>query len=360
MLTPIETYRADLERPGFRYERAQEAVVLKLQQLYDDVLNSGSRGFLTRITARGNMPVKGLYLWGGVGRGKTYLADMFYSCLPFPEKKRWHFHRFMNKVHDTLKDLRDQRDPLIITGQRLAAEIRVLVFDEFAVNDIADAMILGGLLEQLFERGVTLVLTSNTRPEDLYQDGLQRDRFLPTIDLIKQHADVVQIEHGVDYRLQFLDRAATYFVPLDERAQKGLDHNFRTIAADAGQSGDRLEVHGRDLPVVRQAGGVCWLEFSVICGGPRSQIDYMEIARCFHTVLVANIPRLDDDTIDAARRLINLVDVFYDRNVNLIVSAQAQPEKLYTGSRLAREFERTSSRLVEMQSKEYLARRHLA
>lgn len=360
MLTPIESYRADLERPEFRYDRGQEMVVLKLQGLYDDIVNAGARGFLARIATRNSVPVRGLYLWGGVGRGKTYLVDMFYDCLPFKKKKRYHFHRFMSKVHESLRTLRNHRNPLSISADRLAANTRVLCFDEFTVNDIADAMILGGLLEQLMQRGVILVTTSNTRPDDLYQDGLQRDRFMPTIELIKQCTEVVGIESGTDYRLQFLDRADTYFAPLDERAQQGLEFNFRNIAADAGRSGVSLEIQGRTIPTVRHANGVIWFEFSALCGGPRSQTDYLEIARCFHTVLVANISQLSDDANDVARRLINLIDVLYDRHVNLIISAQVGPQDLYIGTALSREFKRTSSRLTEMQSKDYLARRHLA
>jgi len=360
MLTPIENYRADLERPGFQYDRDQESVVWRLQKLRDQLLRARGRSFLSRIAARNQQAVKGLYLWGGVGRGKTYLMDMFFNSLPFPNKKRYHFHRFMNKTHQELKGLREHREPLSLIAEHLAPGMRVLCFDEFVVNDIADAMILGGLLRALFERGVTLIATSNNHPDDLYKDGLQRDRFVPSIELLKQNTEVVELTGGTDYRLQFLDRADTFFNPLDDRAQQGLEHNFRSIAAEAGRRGIALEISGRAVPTARLAHGVAWFEFGVICGGPRSQEDYLEIARCFHSVLIANVPILSEQENDQTRRLINLVDVLYDRNVNLIVSAATEPQHLYTGTQLAQEFRRTVSRLIEMQSRDYLARRHLA
>ncbi len=363
-MTPIECYRVDLEREDFQYDRAQEHAIIQLQKLYEELtyVPRLRRSFLSRFATKRSHgePVKGLYLWGGVGRGKTYLADLFFDCLPFAEKKRTHFHRFMHKIHGELRTLRDQRDPLAIIGERFARSARVLCFDEFIVNDIADAMILAGLLKALFSRGVTLVATSNIPPEELYEGGLQRDRFVPAIDLIRRHADVVQVDGGTDYRLQFLDRAEIFFHPLDERAHTGLANNFEHIAPEFGHQDVTLEVDGRDIRAVRRADGVVWFDFEEICGGPRSQSDYIELSRCFHTILLSNIPRLTAEHDDQARRLINLIDVMYDRNVKLIASAAHAPEALYTGTRLGAEFRRTASRMIEMQSHDYLARKHLS
>ncbi len=358
MLTPIECYRADLERPGFHYDRAQEAVLLKLQILYDDILSDSRKGLLARMSTSGRIP--GLYIWGGVGRGKTYLVDLFYGCLPFPQKKRYHFHRFMNKIHRSLNALRNERDPLHLIADRVAPNMRVLCFDEFVVNDITDAMILGGLLKSLFEFGVTLVATSNIGPDDLYKGGLQRDLFLPTIDLIKQHTEVVEMDRGVDYRLQFLNQAEIYFHPLDDTANNGLEQNFNAIAGNKGDRNVSLEIEGREIASERHASGIVWFDFEIICGGPRSQRDYLEIARCFHSVVLANVPQLTEQDDDRARRFINLIDVLYDRNVKLIISAATEPGDLYIGSRLLDEFQRTRSRLMEMRSHNYLARPHLA
>jgi cell division protein ZapE len=266
----------------------------------------------------------------------------------------------MRQVHNELKGLRERRDPLAIIAERFAGNTKVLCFDEFVVNDITDAMILGGLLDKLFERGVTLVATSNIAPDDLYKDGLQRDRFQPAIDLIKAHTREFHMQGEVDYRLRFLESARMYVTPPGPEADEALMHNFNHVAPDAGRRGGKLEVEGRALKTIRLADGVVWFDFDVICEGPRSQNDYIELASCFHTVVVSNIPVLDEDSNDQARRFINLVDVLYDRRVKLIASAESTPDDLYRGKRLSGEFERTSSRLIEMQSHHYLSQSHLA
>ena len=363
-MTPLARYQADLKRDDFTHDPAQERAVKLLQELYDRLMAGEARtrrSLFDRFRPQRGLwrPVPGLYLWGGVGRGKTYVVDMFFDCLPFAEKKRTHFHRFMSKVHEQLKGLRDQKDPLAVIGQRFAESARVLCFDEFIVNDIGDAIILAGLLRNLFERGVTLVATSNIEPDGLYKDGLQRDRFLPAIEMIKQNTQVVEVDGGTDYRLEFLDHAQIYFCPLDERAEAGLLYNFEHVAPESGHTGVVLEVEGREINTVRHADGVVWFDFREICGGPRSQNDYLELARCFHTMVVSNIPRLDADTDDQGRRLINLIDVMYDRNVKLIASAEAEPSELYSGTRLAGEFQRTASRMNEMRAHDYLAKKHL-
>jgi predicted ATPase len=375
-------------------------------------------------------PVRGVYLWGGVGRGKTWMMDLFYQSLPFPERRRRHFHRFMHDVHAELKALHEREAPLEVVAEHIAQDTRVLCFDEFFVSDIADAMILAGLFAALFKRGVTLVATSNVEPRNLYKDGLQRQRFLPTIDLLEQHLDVVAVDGTTDYRLRRLTQAGTYLpsnaadtvqrlqILFDELADHDGDddasrdggkrdtlgktqalthasvspagpsagggpsgsHAGPAQSAPAGmptgrartvnQSGrpwpnqtavdpDRsIEIEGRRIPVIRERGGVVWFDFMALCSGPRSQEDYIEIARDYQSVIVSDIPVLDSLHEDEARRFIALVDEMYDRNVNLIVSAAAPPVELYRGDRVAFQFERTASRLIEMQSEEYLAREH--
>ncbi len=366
-MTPIDCYQADLAKQDFQHDAAQEQTVRHLQRLYEELTQrpSAKAGWLSWITStltndRSTEPMRGLYLWGGVGRGKTYLMDMFFDCLPFADKKRTHFHRFMNKIHEQLKTLRDQTDPLAIVAQRFADTNRVLCFDEFIVKDIGDAMILGGLLKHLLSRKLVLVATSNIPPDELYKDGLQRDHFRPAIELIKNHTEVVQVTGSMDYRLQFLGRANIYFSPVDDAAEAGLLHNFQRIAPEPSVNGATLEIEGRDIQTVRHAGDVVWFDFDVLCAGPRSQNDYLEIAKCFHTVFVSGIPRLDAESDDAARRLINLVDILYDHGVKLLASAAAAPAELYTGTRMRDEFARTTSRLAEMQTHEYLAKTHIA
>jgi len=304
-------------------------------------------------------PVKGAYLWGGVGRGKTLVMDLFFESLPFDDKRRYHFHRIMSRVHTELAGLRDTPDPLAIIAARFAREARVICFDEFFVSDIADAMLLGRFIECLLEQGVTLVATSNSAPTDLYRGGLQRQRFLPAIDLIVQNTEVVHVDGLVDYRLRVLEAAEIWHSPLDEAADRNLERYFREIAPDRGTSNTRLEILGRRIPARRLAEGVVWFDFEALCDGPRGPEDYIQIARDFQTVIVSGVPRLDENRENAARRFVALVDEFYDRRVNLIVSAAEPISRVYAGSRLQREFERTRSRLLEMQSLEYLAAGHL-
>ena len=306
-----------------------------------------------------SIPVRGAYLWGGVGRGKTLMMDVLFEWLPFDDKRRYHFHRLMSRVHGRLAQLRDAPDPLAIVAADIAQEARVVCFDEFFVSDIADAMLLGRLVGSLIEQGVTLVATSNSAPGDLYRGGLQRQRFLPAIDLLVQHTEVVHVDGLVDYRLRVLEAAEIWHAPLDSTADANLERYFCDIAPDRGTSNARLEIHGRRIPVRRLAEGVAWFDFTALCDGPRSQEDYIEIARSFQTVIVSGVPQLDESREDPARRFVALVDEFYDRRVNLIVSAALPINRIYSGSRLQREFERTRSRLLEMQSVEYLAAGHL-
>ena len=363
--TPVSRYQQDLQDPEFEEDDAQRLAVDNLQRVYDQLVAQKipPARWWHRIglaKPKPPVPIKGLYIWGGVGRGKTYLVDTFYDCLPFEEKRRVHFHRFMHRIHIERKALQCQADPLQTLGRRMASQIRVLCFDEFVVNDVADAVIFARLLKVMFEQGITLVATSNVEPKQLYQGGLQRDLFLPAIDLLYRHTDVFNLDSGIDYRLRFLDKAETYFYPIDLHSKQGMSFNFDHLAPDAGVENASIEIEGRDLNFIKRSDGVIWFDFSVLCDGPRSQNDYIELARVFHSILVSGVPSMDRLMEDQARRFINLVDVFYDHNVKLIVSAQASVDQIYAGTRLAFEFQRTVSRLIEMQSHEYLALSHKA
>ncbi len=364
MTTPWQRYQADLQREDFSHDPAQEEAVRLLQDLHERLLarrqrhRGGPLGWLRQLRGGRVEPEVGLYLWGGVGRGKTYLVDTFYDCLPFEQKMRVHFHRFMRRVHADLKLLEGEKDPLEKVADRLAEEAGVICFDEFFVSDIADAMILGGLMEALFARGVTLVATSNIVPSGLYENGLQRQRFLPAIALLEKYTRVVNVDAGVDYRLRTLERAELYHYPLGEAADASLRDSFDRLAPQAASHWERMEVNGRYLTCRCRADDVGWFEFAELCDGPRSQNDYIELSRLFHAVLISGVPQFTPDTDDQARRFINLVDEFYDRNVKLVLAAAAPLEGLYAGGRLGFEFQRTVSRLQEMQSHEYLAREH--
>lgn len=355
----MDRYRAEVARCGFSEDPAQAEVAKRLGDLRRALIDAGParRGGLFGRLRGPRDPVTGLYLWGGVGRGKTWLVDLFFESLPFSDRERVHFHRLMINVHAELK-ARPGADPLPVIARDYARRARVLCLDEFFVADIADAMILGGLLGGLFDEGVTVVATSNVPPDDLYRGGLQRERFVPAIQRIKQHMEVVQLETGTDYRLRALQRAELYHCPLDGEAEASLAASFESIAPEAGARDVALEINGRDLTTIRHADGVAWFSFEELCEGPRAAADYVELAREHHTLLVSDVPVLDDGRNDPARRFIALVDECYERNVKLVISAEAEPDRLYRGNRLAFEFDRTRSRLTEMQSHDYLAREH--
>ena len=364
-----DLYAQQLSERGFKPDPVQAAVVGRLDDLRQRLIAAreadGSivrRWFSALGSKSASDPVRGIYLWGGVGRGKTWMMDLFYQSLPFPERRRRHFHRFMHDVHADLKALHEREAPLEVVAEHIAQDTRVLCFDEFFVSDIADAMILGGLFAALFKRGVTLVATSNVAPRNLYKDGLQRQRFLPTIDLLEQHLDVIAVDGNTDYRLRRLTQAGTYLPSDAPDTVQRLQELFDELADDDNQRAvdpvRSIEIEGRRIPVIRERGGVVWFDFMALCSGPRSQEDYIEIARDYQSVIVSDVTVLDSLHEDEARRFIALVDEMYDRNVNLIVSAAAAPVELYRGDRVAFQFERTASRLIEMQSEEYLAREH--
>ena len=362
-MTPLQRYQHDLQREDFQHDESQQGAVEKLQALHDQLIAAPGEntGLLQRLFRnRRAATVSGLYLWGGVGRGKTYLMDSFYESLPFQDKLRVHFHRFMRRVHRDLTRFKGEKNPLKKVAQGIATEARVLCFDEFFVSDIGDAMILGTLMEELFARGVTLVATSNIAPDGLYHNGLQRQRFLPAIELINKHCEVVNVDGGVDYRLRTLTRADLYHYPLDAAAEPALAEVFENLVPSPEEirKNVMLEVEGRDIAARFVGEDVVWFDFATLCGGPRSQNDYIELAREFHAVLVGEVPRLHREVDDAARRFVNMVDEFYDRNVKLALSAEVPLDELYGGGKLDFEFARTRSRLLEMQSHEYLARPH--
>lgn len=358
-----ELYAREIRERGFREDPAQLEVVARLDELRSRLIAAHETDaslagrFLRRLGRRRREAPRGVYLWGSVGRGKTWLMDLFHRSLPF-EARRRHFHRFMHDVHVELRTLRDQESPLEIVAERIARQTRVLCFDELFVTDIADAMLLGGLFDGLFRRGVTLVATSNVPPRDLYKDGLQRQRFMPAIELLERHTDVLRLAGATDYRLRQLTQAGTYLPSNAPDTPRRLASLFTELSDGGGRTGGHIEIEGRKIPVVRESDTAVWFEFAALCEGPRSQNDYIEIAREYQSVLVSDVPVLDSASENAARRFIALVDELYDRNVNLVVSAAAPPQELYRGERLRFEFERTVSRLIEMQSEEYLAREH--
>jgi cell division protein ZapE len=362
-----ELYERECARLGYKPDPAQQQVIALFDGLRERLIAAKPKPSLGKKLLGGLLSggklhelQRGLYVWGGVGRGKTWLMDLFFQSLPFRDKQRSHFHRFMQSVHDELKKYPEQTNPLDRVADRLAQKARVLCFDELFVTDIADAMLLGTLFRGLFARGVTLVATSNVPPDDLYKEGLQRARFVPAIRSLKEHTQVVHMDGGADYRLRLLERAHTWFDARQTATATDLEKLFDAIAAEPGATDTTLILNHRRLRAHRHADGAIWFTFKELCDGPRGQADYIEIARCYHTVFLTDVPVLGPDAENAARRFISLVDEFYDRAVKLVVAAVAPVTELYRGSKLNFEFERTKSRLIEMQSQDYLSRPHQA
>ncbi|MGD1471571.1 cell division protein ZapE [Vibrio harveyi] len=367
-MTPLKRYQQDIAEHGFQRDEAQYNAVVALDNLYHAIAEFQSAPIPQLSTWQKLLgkkpelpePPKGLYFWGGVGRGKTYLMDAFFDALPTERKMRVHFHRFMYRVHDELKRLGEVENPLSKVADLFKKEADVVCFDEFFVSDITDAMILATLLQEMFKRQMILVATSNIEPENLYRNGLQRARFLPAIDMIIQRCDVLNVDSGVDYRLRTLQQAEIYHYPLDEQASVNLNKYYHQLIGERKVAAHSIEVNHREVKVIEASDGVLHASFEQLCQTPRSQNDYIELSRIYHTVLLAEVKQMDRKIDDAARRFIALVDEFYERNVKLIISAEVSMESLYTQGQLEFEFRRCLSRLTEMQSHEYLAREHLA
>ena len=346
----VTLYEQSLARRGFVKDSAQRRAVERLQRLYEEWSEYKQRrsSALKRLLVHPDLP-KGVYLWGPVGRGKSFLMDAFYLCVPLVRKRRVHFHHFMREIHRELHAARGKEDPIAFVAEKVSRKYRLVCFDEFHVSDIADAMILGRFLEQAMARGVEFVMTSNYHPDQLYPNGLQRERFLPAIELIKSRLDVVGVDNGTDYRRLKMERVQVYHIKNEIVFEK-----IFSELKDVEEEKQPLDVEGRQIPYRKRAGGLVWFDFQALCGGARSYTDYVDLARRFHTVMLSGVPRLSTKQSDAARRFTWLVDVFYDDRVKLIVSAAAPPEEIFTEGEHSAEFQRTVSRLHEMQTAEYL------
>lgn len=349
-----EAYQAELTRRGYQADEDQLAAVALLEELAEHfaTYKSSRSNAFKRLIHHPDVP-SGVWFWGGVGRGKSFIMDCFFEAVPVKRKIRVHFHEFMREIHRELTELRHQADPLDIVAAHVASRARLICFDEFHISDIADAMILERLLRALFKHGLCLVATSNYEPDRLYPDGLHRDRILPAIALLKQHVAIVRIDAGEDYRRRSLDQVDVYMHPVDVSSEERMKRSFEALAERADDNPE-MSIENRKIRALRRAGGVIWFDFETLCGGPRSQNDYLEIASRFHTVLVSGIPAMSAAMSSEARRFTWLIDIFYDQKVKVFLSAQVEPEALYTHGQLANEFQRTVSRILEMQSKEYL------
>lgn len=353
----IDHYQALVQSGDFDLDPEQLEVLSAFDQLAHSLQQpQPKKGWLWK---RRQLSVQGLYLWGGVGRGKTWLMDMFCAHHPELAIQRLHFHSFMRQVHEQLRQLEGREAPMDLVVDEMASRFRVLCLDEFHVIDIGDAMLLRGLLEGLERVGITLVTTSNQPPDNLYKDGIQRDSFLPAIEILKGNNRVMALNGERDYRLQLFEASSVYHTPLDDLARKNMNREFNRLAGESREEQGRFEVPGRAIRFIKRGGGVIWCDFSSLCGPPRWQNDYLELARCHHTVFVSDIPHLDGVWDDRTRRFINLVDIFYDQKVKLVVSAAKPAHEIYSGTRLKFEFQRTVSRLKEMQSVAYLETPHL-
>ncbi|GAB3101462.1 cell division protein ZapE [Lysobacter terrae] len=360
---PSQRYAEGVARGDWNDDPAQHGALRELDRLHALLVQPVKRGLFDTLLGKKSEAPRGLYLWGGVGRGKTFLIDLFFDGLPIAEKRRTHFHRFMREVHTALRKHAGESDPLAKIAHEWRGQLRVLVLDEFFVNDIGDAMLLGRLLERLFAEGVALVTSSNTAPQNLYAHGLQRERFLPAIAQLQAHTVELLLDSPNDYRLRALTKSPVYRAPLDTQSDDWLAARWRELTAGLPQdpcvnAAGMIEIDGREIPVRATCEGHAWFDFVALCEGPRAASDYIEIATEHHTVLLGGIPQLDDTRNDAARRFVHLIDELYDRHVNFVCTAAAAPTELYVGSKLNHAFERTTSRLIEMQSAEYLALEH--
>lgn len=354
----IADYESRLVAEGLTSDPEQLRVLASLQRVMDDACQPRPGGW-RRWFERAAPPTRGLYIWGGVGRGKTWLMDLFHDNLNGVRKARFHFHRFMQLVHKELAAIKGKANPLALIAERMARDWRVLCLDEFHVVDIGDAVILAGLLRSLFEQGIVLVTTSNVAPENLYRDGIQRASFLPAIDLLNRHTEVLELGGERDYRRMILEQAEVYHTPLGAATEAALLAEFQRLATTRPEGPGDLTINGRAMPYRLRTADLVWFDFDALCGPPRSKNDYIELARCHQTVFISDIPIMGGSRDDRTRRFIFLVDEFYDRRVKLVLSAEGPAQRLYIGERLAFEFQRTISRLSEMRTPAFLGRPHL-
>ena len=363
-MTPLESYQHDLKRSNFRVDAAQQKAVELTNQLYECLIEADAKknkkvGLFTSLFRNKPDYIKGLYFWGGTGRGKTYLIDCFYECLPFNNKHRIHFHHFMLDIHEQLRTLPKSPDPLVIVAEKFAARYQVLCLDEFHIHDIADAMLMVGLMPILVNNGVTIIASSNIAIKDLYQNGLQRERFMSVIKLLGEVTEEFNLGDDIDYRFNILEKSTTYFVGLNDANTNNLNHCFESVIPITAKHNRSIIVNSRKIEYCAYADDVIWFSYSAICQTARSSHDYIEIAKIFTTLVISDIPIMDESYDSAAKRFIHLIDALYDHNVKVICSAEAEATQLYTGKRLAFAFDRTVSRLTEMQTSNYLALPHV-
>lgn len=356
--SPAERYAQALASGQFMPDEAQAQAVGELERVWQELINRYKASKKAFRRFRRQTPPKGVYMWGGVGRGKTWLMDQFYESIPFRRKTRLHFHHFMQHVHRELNRLAGQRNPLDLVADQIYKDAVIICFDEFFVSNVTDAMILSDLFQKLFARGITLVATSNIAPDGLYKNGIHRDRFLPAIELVKQNCTVLNVDAGVDYRLRVLKQAQLFKHPLNEEAKTWMFERFKAITQSQNFSNQAITINNRQVETLGHTEDVLWCEFSELCFKPRSPADFIEIANVYNTVLVSDVPHLTDNLSEGVRRFIYLVDEFYDRGVKLLLTSQDSIIEIYQGEKLAFEIERTRSRLLEMQSDEYLHAEH--
>lgn len=360
MTSPKQNYQKLIDSNEFERNPQQEIVINLLDEIYQELLpRMHKKNIFQKLFCKKNKPIEGLYLWGGVGVGKTWLVDIFYNSLPDQGKMRLHFHQFMRQIHRQLKQLQDKQEPLKIIAKQMAEKYQVLCFDEFFVSDIADAMLLAGLFSALFHQGFTLIATSNIHPDDLYKGGISRDRFLPAIDLIKEYTNIIHMDSKKDFRMRHLQDAGAYLMPLGEATRQKMRERFESLTDSSWSQNELLIISGRGIHTIRKGKGIVWFHFNDLCNIPRSQYDYIEIAQSYHTVLLSGVPKLTDDQTAQVIYFIYLIDIFYDAKVKLILSANCTIDEIYENGVMQFEFMRTRSRLKEMQSIDYLQAPHI-
>jgi cell division protein ZapE len=352
-MTPLQALQEKIDTAAIIKDERQIDIMKTLDVLYHELIEQQANSGSLFSKFKKQKTVKGLYLWGTVGTGKSFLMDLFFTNLPLENKMRIHFHAFMQRIHQELKEAVGQKEPLTIVAKKIARDTCVLCFDEFFVSDIADAMLLGGLFEALFAQGVTLITNSNCKPDDLYKNGMLRERFFPAIELIKENTRVIHILTKSDYRLRHMLEAGVYYTPLNEKSQEEMAHSFKHFSKSKPCTHTPIRILGRDINIIKQTDKTIWFDFKDICGKPRSQNDYIELAKCYQTVLISNVPIIGEREEDFITCFIKLVDVFYDERIRLVLSAQTLAKDIYPSGPLSFEFQRTESRLIEMQSKDY-------